>query len=118
MDLHLEAGHTAADPGGLWRKTMSTIHITFDDLCAFFTSKLNAHLLMVGMIQNQASDPNDIHEPIIKIYKQGQLEKTYRGFDKVEGKVFLYVYKADDDPAEPSIRDNARLEGRPVPFNN
>jgi hypothetical protein len=118
MDSRPEAGHTAVSLGGDWRNTMSKIHITFDDLCAFFTSKLvNDNLLMVGMIQNQASDQNDIHEPIIEIREQGQVVKRYKGFDEIQGKVSLDVYGADNEPTAPSIQVKAQLDAGQVPFN-
>jgi hypothetical protein len=114
-----EAGHTAAGLGGAWRNTMSKIHITFDDLCAFFTSKLSAKQLMVGMIQNQAVDSKDIHEPIITIKEHGQVMKEYRGFDEVQGKVFLYVYDdMNDELTEPSIQEKTPLGADQIPFNN
>ena len=97
---------------------MSKIQITFDDLCAFFTSKLSAKQLMVGMIKNQASDPDDIHEPIIKIKEQGQVVKEYKGFSKVQGKVFLYVYDKNEELTEPSIQEKTPLGAGQIPFNN
>src|SRR5215475_395781 len=118
MESQPEAGHTAADLGGAWRNTMSKIQITFDDLCAFFTSKLSAKQLMVGMIKNQARDPNDIHEPIITIREQGKVIKEYRGFDKVRGKVFLYVYDKNEELTEPSIQEKTQLGAGQTPFNN
>ena len=96
---------------------MSKIHITFDDLCAFFTSKLSDNILMVGMIENQVSDPEDIHQPIITICEQGQVKEKYQGFVEVHGKVFLEVYGVNAAPTGPSIQDKAQLVVGQVSFN-
>jgi hypothetical protein len=96
MDLQLDscdcAGAFVADfhQSKGRRSIMSTITITFEDLCVFFTSKLPQHLA-VGMIEtSQNTSKKDRHQPSVTIKKtNGRVIKKYNGFKEVSGDISL-----------------------------
>lgn len=69
---------------------MSTIHFTFEDLCAFFTRYPSR--LMVGMISTENEAPQDIHRPSIVIKENGVVKREYHDFSEINGDITLDVY--------------------------
>lgn len=77
---------------------MGTIRLTFDDLCAFFTSQM-PHV-MVGLIDTSDAPPQDIHHPHIIIEEEGGAivgeyhDFNYHGYGQIYGDIFLDVFPA------------------------
>lgn len=77
---------------------MGTIKFTFDDLCAFFTSR--APHVMVGLIDTSDAPPQDIHHPHIIIEEEGGAIVgeyhgfNYHGYGQIYGDIFLDVFPA------------------------
>jgi hypothetical protein len=97
---------------------MSTITFNFEDLCAFFTSKLH-HRLMVGLIDNRGSDwsvpQRDVHQPLVKIKEVGgDVIRQYYGFDQVHGDIFLDLYQGASPHVLSELTED---DGRRHPFN-
>lgn len=93
---------------------MGKINIKFSDLCAFFTSKLRQHKLMVGLIHNNSSDPAEVHQPHITISERGgAIVKEYKGVAEVSGDIFFDVFPKSD----PLRKYNGPRKGK-LPFSD
>lgn len=69
---------------------MSTISITFEDLCALFTKYPDR--LMVGMISTDNEPPEHVHRPRIIIKENGVVRREYHNFSEIHGDISLDVY--------------------------
>ena len=69
---------------------MGTINFTFEDLCAFFTSRPSR--LMVGMIATDGEAPENVHRPTITVKEGGVVKREYSGFEEVHGDITLDVF--------------------------
>jgi hypothetical protein len=94
--------------------TTGTIAITFDGLCALFTSKPGR--LLVGLVNASAGHHHAIHHPLVSIREAGGSGpvKEYREFAEISGDIYLDApagtpplsLRSPNNPQDPQSYDN------------